>query len=139
MAVPGGTRTLVPNFLASHRDQYYSPCCTNKGKPTSVSLWLPCNVNGATAENEAMRVLPCAADNISSSPVIPSGCGWVQASMWLARPRQWPPQPARLAMHAFEAHLLENVLKKREIREGKTRAHAVSHGGGRDKSLCCVS
>ena len=56
------------NFSASHRDQSYSSCHDDEGGPTSVNLWSPYNVGGATAENGAMRVLPCASDDFFFSP-----------------------------------------------------------------------
>jgi hypothetical protein len=64
----GGDPYVGSNFSASHRDQSYSSCHDDEGGPTSVNLWSPYNVGGATAENGAMRVLPCASDDFFFSP-----------------------------------------------------------------------
>lgn len=66
----GGAKTAYvgANFAASHRDQSYSSCHDDMGEPTSVNLWSPYNAGGATAENGAVRVLPCSADDYFFSP-----------------------------------------------------------------------
>lgn len=56
------------NFAASHRDQIYSACHDDDGECTSVNLWTPYNVGGATSENGAMRVLPCPSDDFFYCP-----------------------------------------------------------------------
>lgn len=56
------------NFAASHRDQIYSACHDDDGECTSVNLWTPFNVGGATSENGAMRVLPCTSDDFFYCP-----------------------------------------------------------------------
>jgi len=64
----GGDPYVGSNFSASHRDQSYSSYHDDEGRPTSVNLWSPYNAGGATAENGAMRVLPCASDDFFFSP-----------------------------------------------------------------------
>jgi hypothetical protein len=56
------------NFAASHRDQIYSACHDDDGECTSVNLWTPYNVGGATSDNGAMRVLPCTSDDFFYCP-----------------------------------------------------------------------
>jgi hypothetical protein len=63
-----GAPYVGANFSLSHRDQSYSSCHDDEGEPTSVNLWSPYNISGATAENGAMRVLPCGADDFFFSP-----------------------------------------------------------------------
>lgn len=56
------------NFAASHRDQIYSACHDDDAECTSVNLWTPYNVGGATSDNGAMRVLPCTSDDFFYCP-----------------------------------------------------------------------
>ena len=59
------------NFANPHRDIVYSGCHDDNEETTSLSVWIPLNVSGATASNGCMRVVPIECDDFFYSPEHP--------------------------------------------------------------------
>jgi hypothetical protein len=59
------------NFKDPHRDMIFSACHDDEERPTSLSVWIPLNVGGATEFNGCMRCLPMERDDFFYSPQHP--------------------------------------------------------------------
>ena len=59
------------NFKDPHRDMIFSACHDDEERPTSLSVWIPLNLGGATEFNGCMRCLPIERDDFFYSPQHP--------------------------------------------------------------------